>query len=145
MSNTEQGSPFTLAIAGYGTGKSHLAVALSVLLSGEEWKPELHRRILDNIRRVDASIANELEKRVKKPRLVLTLNGMRDFNLHYELLRTAEKALDNYQLDRSILSKLDRRREVAEHFIGHSFELLKESFDKEAEKKCYFRRRYPEE
>ena len=29
---TDHGSPFTLAIAGYGTGKSHLAVALSTLL-----------------------------------------------------------------------------------------------------------------
>lgn len=138
MSDSEQGSPFTLAIAGYGTGKSHLAVALSALLSGEEWNPELHQRILDNIRRADAGIAERLEKHVKKSRLILTLNGMRDFNLHYELLRTAEKALDCNHLDRAILSKLDRRREVAQHFIEHSFELLKEAFHKEAQRRALF-------
>ena len=32
-SNGKEERPFTLAIAGYGTGKSHLATALAVLLS----------------------------------------------------------------------------------------------------------------
>lgn len=88
---SEDSNALTLAIAGYGTGKSHLAVTLSTLLSGEQWKPELHETILANVARADEAIASQLKPLVKKPRLVLTLNGMRDFNLHYELLRTAEK------------------------------------------------------
>lgn len=134
LNGDDQASPFTLAIAGYGTGKSHLAVALSVLFSGEDWAPSLHERVLENIKRADASIADALRKKVSKPRLILTLNGMRDFNLHYELLRTAEKCLASNHISSTLISKLDRRREVALHFVEHSFDLLKEQFNAEAER-----------
>ncbi|MBQ8962523.1 MAG: hypothetical protein IJ089_14005 [Clostridia bacterium] len=129
MNDPEQGSPFSLAIAGYGTGKSHLAVALSVLFSGENWMPEVHTQVMENIRRADTSISKALKPLVEKPHLVLTLNGMRDFNLHYELLRTAEKALSIHHIDHTLISKLDRRREVAEHFIHHSFDVLVSQFN----------------
>ena len=46
MADPENGSPFTMPIAGYGTGKSHLAVTLSALFSGEEYNPDLHEKIL---------------------------------------------------------------------------------------------------
>ena len=130
----EQASPFTLAIAGYGTGKSHLAVTLSSLLAGEELQPNLHQQILANISRADSAIANKIEPLVRKPRLVLTLNGMRDFNLHYELLRTAEKALRLNHADLSVLTKLNRVKEIAQHFLDHTFSLLQSQFIESAQK-----------
>lgn len=125
---SEDSNALTLAIAGYGTGKSHLAVTLSTLLSGEQWKPELHETILANVARADEAIASQLKPLVKKPRLVLTLNGMRDFNLHYELLRTAEKALRLYGADLQVLTRLNKVKETASVFLEHSFALLADRF-----------------
>lgn len=133
MENQENSNALTLAIAGYGTGKSHLAVTLSTLFSGEKWMPELHETILQNIARADKDIEAQLRPLVKKPRLVLTLNGMRDFNLHYELLRTAQKALELYGADLNVLKKLNKVKETATFFIEHSFDLLEERFNKAAE------------
>lgn len=121
--NSEAGSPLTLAIAGYGTGKSHLAVTLSALFSGEAWHPDLHTRILENIARADKDISEKIRLLVKKPRLVLTINGMRDFNLHYELLRTAEKALRMYGSGLDVLTKLNKVKETATNFVDRSYDL----------------------
>lgn len=105
-----------------------MAVTLSTLLSGEQWKPELHETILANVARADEAIASQLKPLVKKPRLVLTLNGMRDFNLHYELLRTAEKALRLYGADLQVLTRLNKVKETASVFLEHSFALLADRF-----------------
>lgn len=128
------GSSLTLAIAGYGTGKSHLAVTLSALMSGERFHPELHNAILDNIRRADDEIAEKIQPLVRKPRLVLTLNGMRDFNLNYELMRTADKALKMYGIKHDLLKSLNKEREIALSFIEHSFDILHDRFEESAVK-----------
>ncbi|MDD3334650.1 MAG: hypothetical protein PHI98_03945 [Eubacteriales bacterium] len=135
MDSPEDYNPLTLAIAGYGTGKSHLAVTLSTLFSGEQWKPVLHNKILQNIARADTGIEAQLRPLVRKPKLVLTLNGMRDFNLHYELLRTAEKALKLYGSDLDVLAKLNKVKETATTFIERSYELLEERFVQTAKSK----------
>ena len=42
ITTEEKVNPFTLAIAGYGTGKSHMAVALSELFSGSDFHPDVY-------------------------------------------------------------------------------------------------------
>jgi hypothetical protein len=75
-------NPFTLAIAGYGTGKSHLGLTLATLFSephGAESK-----RVLENIRSVEKPLAEEIRHELQhheKPFLVLAINGMEDFDL----------------------------------------------------------------
>lgn len=126
--NTENGSPITLTIAGYGEGKSHLVVALSDLFSGEAYEPDVHKTILENIARADEDVAKEIKPLVKNRRIVLTLNGMRDFNLHYELLRTAEKTLSLYDSDVDILKTLNKAKETAVNFLHHSYSVLEDRF-----------------
>ena len=138
MEDPDEYNALTLAIAGYGTGKSHLAVTLSTLFSGEKWMPELHEAILTNVARADADVEQQLRPLVKKPRLVLTLNGMRDFNLHYELLRTAEKALNLYGANLNVLTKLNKVKETATVFIERSFDILEDRFVRAAEQKGVF-------
>lgn len=130
--STENGSPITLTIAGYGEGKSHLVVALSDLFSGEEYEPQVHRAILENIARADEDVCRQITSLVKNRRIVLTLNGMRDFNLHYELLRTAEKTLSLYNSDVDILKTLNKAKEAAVNFIQHSYSILEDRFVKTA-------------
>ena len=79
----EPSNPLTLAIAGYGTGKSHLAVALSELFSGPRFHEETYAKVISNVKRADIAIGKSIEAKVKKPNLVLTLNGVNNFDLHY--------------------------------------------------------------
>ena len=110
-------NPLTLAIAGYGTGKSHLAVTLAELLSGADYQTNVHEAILRNIAAIDKQKAAQISMATKSPNLVLVLNGMRDFNLHYELLRSAQKSLRLYGCSDENLKKLNRALETAFRFF----------------------------
>lgn len=73
----EHDNPFTLAIAGYGTGKSHLAVTLSEFLSGPSFHPDVYHSILANIKKADPGIGREIQNSFTSKNLVLTLNGLK--------------------------------------------------------------------
>lgn len=139
MTTSEENmNPLLLAIAGYGTGKSHLAVALSELLSGRDFNPQIFDAIVSNIRRADPSIAKDVEAKLKRPNLVLTLNGVNNFDLHYELLRTAQKALKLYQVSDDVIRSLDQAHETALIFLNKNFGLMAQAFEDSAEKHDIF-------
>ena len=78
--------PFSLAIAGYGTGKSHLGVAMASLLStsaGED-----RAAVLDAIEAADGTIGASVRKTLDgaKPCLVVAIDGMRGCNLAAEMV-----------------------------------------------------------
>ncbi|WP_409967434.1 hypothetical protein RFF05_12670 [Bengtsoniella intestinalis] len=110
-------NPLTLAIAGYGTGKSHLAVTLSQLLSGSDYLPKTYQKIIRNISAIDKEKATAIAAATRKPNLVLTINGMKDFNLHYELLKAAQRSLKLYGCSDENLKKLNRALETAFRFF----------------------------
>ena len=107
----------SLAIADYGTGKSHLAVTLGQLFSGPDYMPETFSKVLTNIRTIDAAAADEIEKNCDGRNFVMVINGMRDFNLHSEILRAAQRSLALYGLPDDKLRKLNRALETAEMFF----------------------------
>lgn len=108
--------PF-LAIADYGTGKSHLAVTLGQLFSGSEYMPETFSKVLSNIRSIDENAADEINRNCDGRNFVMVINGMRDFNLHSEILRAAQRSLALYGLPDDNLRKLNRALETAEMFF----------------------------
>lgn len=110
----------SLAIADYGTGKSHLAVTLAQLFSGPEYMPETFKKVLENIRTIDESAAREIEDNCDGKNFVMVINGMRDFNLHSEILRAAQKSLALYGLPDDNLRKLNRALETAEMFFDRN-------------------------
>lgn len=80
--------PFTLAIAGYGTGKSHLALTLALLLSCPEG--DLAETILSGIDASDKAIGSEIRSvlnKAKQPCLVVAVNGMQSIDLTAEITR----------------------------------------------------------
>ena len=97
--------PFTLTIAGYGTGKSHLALTLAQMLGIPDSKCTIS--ILSSLKNADKSIGDEIEgmlKGIGKPCLVLALNGMRNFDLTAEisqqiLIQLRKRGLDTTALD----------------------------------------------
>lgn len=80
--------PFKIAIAGYGTGKSHLALALAELLHAPE--SPAGQAVLESIAAADDELGQEcriLLNEQSKPSLVIALNGMSEFSLLPEILR----------------------------------------------------------
>ena len=123
----------SLAIADYGTGKSHLAVTLGQLLSGPEYMPDTFEKILSNIQAIDAEAAAEIRNNCDGNNFVMVINGMRDFNLHSEILRAAQKSLKLYGLPDDGLRKLNRALETAELFFSRNAKTSIAAFEKIAE------------
>lgn len=123
--------PFTLAIAGYGTGKSHLAVTLASLLSNPG--SYVANKVLENIALADKDIggqAKQILDQVGKPFLVVTINGMKDFYLCGEIMRQILSALNKAKLDTSVLKNLRPRFKIAASFTESFYNVLKDEFSK---------------
>ena len=117
---------FMLTIAGYGAGKSHLGVTMASLLSGNDI--ETKQRILDNISTIDNDIYTELKHIITKPNLIITLNGMNNFNLNNEILKNAKKALQLHGEDDSILQEISTSYITAENFITNIYDNMSGRF-----------------
>lgn len=126
-------NPLSLAIADYGTGKSHLAVTLGHLFSGPDYCPETYQKILDNIAGIDKKAANEIKEQSKKKNLVLVINGMKDFNLHSELLKAAQKSLTLHGVSDEKLRKINKSIEIAELFFDRNAVNSLKAFESKAE------------
>jgi len=102
--------PFTLAIAGYGTGKSHLSLAMANLL--QQPGGDLAESLLARINEADSSIGAEVRAIVKedsRPFLTVALNGMQNFDLTAELTRQILIQARSHDLDTRVLDELRPR------------------------------------
>ncbi len=122
--------PFVLAIAGYGTGKSHLALTLATLFSRP--KSEIAQKILKNLTLADEKIGRQVASSISslsdQPFLVVTLNGMEDFDLGSEISRQLLSALKDRGIDTKVLENLRPRFKLAENFAASFHLSLKEDF-----------------
>ena len=120
---------FVLTIAGYGAGKSHLAVSLAALFSGN---PALSQIVTSNIALADKEIAAEIVSANKKKNLVIVLNGMNNFNLNAEVLKYVRLALAQNSLDDSVLKELTKSYDIAKQFTEKTFDICQPQFEKAA-------------
>lgn len=125
-------NPLILAIAGYGSGKSHYALTLGSLFSNHD--PKLTNKIIKNITTIDRDIGKKIESFVDKPNFVIILNGMKDFNLNYEIINSIKKTLEIHNLDTDIFKDASKAYDSATHFVGKNFEVFNDSFLKHAKK-----------
>ncbi len=133
--NDERSNALSLAIADYGTGKSHLAVTLAQLFSGAEYMPDTYNKVLENINSIDSEAAQRIRSISKGKNFVMVVNGMRDFNLHAEILKAAQKSLKLYGLPDDSLRKLNRAIETAEIFFERNANNSLALFEKAALKR----------
>lgn len=126
----ENFNPLTLAIADYGTGKSHLAVTLAQLLSGPEYMPDTYNKIINNIEKIDKADAKLVKELCSDKDFVLVVNGMRDFNLNSEILKATQKTLQLYGLSDKPLRNLNRSLVTAQRFFERNFDTLSSQFEK---------------
>lgn len=129
----EEGNPILLTIAGYGTGKSHLAVTLGKLFSSNQ-DGIAYNKILRNISSADINIANSIKSKTTKPNLVIVLNGMKDFNLNYEILSTAKRVLKRYGYGEEMFSEYTKAYNIAQLFVERNFDNFENEFKEESKK-----------
>ena len=116
---------FMLTIASYGTGKSHLAVVLAALLSGHD--EDLRCAVLERVKFVDLSIYQKMLN-FKSKNLVILLNGMNNFNLDFEILNVAKKALYLHGVSEEVLHGVTKQYDLLKHFVESTYDGFEESY-----------------
>jgi len=125
----EEVNPYWLVVAGYGSGKSHLALTSATLLGDPQGVAAT--KIVSNISQADADISKTIQADVAKlvkPVLVLTLDGMAGFHLGNALSRAVMTQLRRYGVDAGAIRALSPRFQSAEQFVERNFAFRAESF-----------------
>lgn len=128
-SESNKHNPFALAIAGYGTGKSHLGLTLSMLCS--EPHSETSNIIFNNLDLADIGIGASIRSSFNKlahPFLVIPINGMDDFDLSAEITRQVLLQLRMHNCDTTIIEELSPRFSMASNFVKRNFDLRQKEF-----------------
>lgn len=126
---TAHSNPFSLAIAGYGSGKSHFALALTRLL--REPHAEISAQILSNLTAADANaakVARQAVEAIDKPALVIPLDGTGNFNLGNTLIASLYRSLKEHDIDDRALRELSPRFDDAANFVRRNYELRTNQF-----------------
>ena len=119
--------PFTLAIAGYGTGKSHLGLTLASLVSDPSG--DNADQILSGLEAAAPDIALNIRLKLKeasRPCLAVALNGMRGFDLSAEITRQVTSILKQNGHPTTMLDELRPRFGQAISLIQMSNESVKD-------------------
>ncbi len=122
-------NPYWLIVAGYGSGKSHLALTLSEMLSNPN--SETSKNILKHISDADTGIGAEVEGKISsldKPVLILPLDGMSGFHLGNALNKAVFDQLKHLNIDTDPISSLSPRFKIAEDFVERNYEVRKDNF-----------------
>ena len=125
----EEVNPYWLVVAGYGSGKSHLALTSATLLGDPQGG--IANKIVSNISQADADISKIIQADVAKlvkPVLVLTLDGMAGFHLGNALSHAVMTQLRRYGVDAGAIRALSPRFQSAEQFVERNFAFRAESF-----------------
>lgn len=125
----EEVNPYWLVVAGYGSGKSHLALTSATLLGDPQGV--IANKIVANITQADADIGQTIQAdlaKLVKPVLTLTLDGMAGFHLGNALIHAVMTQLHRYGVDAGAIRALSPRFESAEQFVERNFVFRVESF-----------------
>ena len=98
-----------LSIAGFGAGKSHLALTLSLLFSRD---PNVFQSILNEIKNKDSDLFNSIVLLLNedpRPYLVIPVNGMNNANLKDLMFSNISNILDYNGDSKACLNKFDQR------------------------------------
>ncbi len=117
--------PFTLAIAGYGTGKSHLALTIARLLSSPKSKTSIN--IIESLKQADDLVGTDIRSVLQEsgqPCITVTINGMQELNLCAEITKQISLILKKDGHNASILDELRPRFGQAAALIRMSNEVV---------------------
>ncbi|MBE0471156.1 MAG: hypothetical protein IBX55_16800, partial [Methyloprofundus sp.] len=127
----EDVNPYWLVVAGYGSGKSHLALTSATLLGNPH--SSASTKIIEQIAQADVDISQAVQSHLEqlaKPVLVLTLDGMAGFHLGNALSHAVLAQLNRYGIDTGAIRALSPRFQSAEQFVERNFAFRGDSFAK---------------
>lgn len=107
---SQEEHPFSLAIAGFGSGKSHMAVTLAQLLETTDAK--LKKNLLANISQADEDVEKHIAEKLpalSQKVLVITINGMNNFDLAAEVLSQIRQKFNRQNISVAALENLRKR------------------------------------
>lgn len=115
-------NPYWLVVAGYGSGKSHLALTCTSLLANPQGATS--QKIVSNIIQADELIGEKVQKGLEqlgRPILTLTLDGMSGFHLGNALTQAALDQLKLNNIDTGAIHALSPRFQFAEQFVERNY------------------------
>ncbi|WP_257279602.1 hypothetical protein [Endozoicomonas sp. ISHI1] len=124
-------NPYWLAVAGYGSGKSHLALTTATLLSSPT--SDTAREIIQQIKQADESLGVQVDNylgKLNKPALILPLDGMSGFHLGNALSQAVFSQFKQLGIDADAIRNLSPRFKTASQFAERNFEVRKDVFSK---------------
>ncbi len=127
--NSDNNYPVALAIAGWGTGKSHLGLTLATLLARTD--SSTSSNVLQNLTTVDNRAGQKVKLTIENwqyPSLLLPINGMDNFDLSAELTRQVLTQLKKHNLDTAPVEDLSPRFQIASSFTQRNYELRTAEF-----------------
>ena len=126
----EEQNPYSLVVAGYGSGKSHLALTCAILLGQPHHR--VAQQIIAHISQADSAIGQEVQQFIAgfaKPALVLALDGMAGFHLGNALIQAVFTQLRRYHVDAGAIRDLSPRFQTAEQFVERNFAIRADQFN----------------
>lgn len=120
----EERNPYWLVVAGYGAGKSHLALTCATLLA--EPTSATAQAIIANIIKADDELGLKVQQAVatlERPALVITLDGMSGFHLGNALTQATLAQLQQHGVDTGAILALSPRFQLAEQFVERNYTL----------------------
>ena len=118
----EEHNPYWLVVAGYGSGKSHLALTCATLLA--EPTSATAQSIIANITKADEGLGLKVQQAVdalERPALVITLDGMSGFHLGNALTQATLAQLQQHGVDTGAILALSPRFQLAEQFVERNY------------------------
>ena len=118
----EEHNPYWLVVAGYGSGKSHLALTCATLLAEPTSATAQH--VVANIIKADESLGLKVQQAVDaldRPALVITLDGMSGFHLGNALTQATLAQLQRHGVDTGAILALSPRFQLAEQFVERNY------------------------
>ncbi len=122
-------NPYWLVVAGYGAGKSHLALTCATLLSapGDATAHAIVKQIAMSDAEIGATVTRQVAE-MRKPALVLPLDGMAGFHLGNALSRAVFKQLAYHGVDAEAIRCLSPRFQTAGQFVERNFAVRSDRF-----------------
>ena len=129
--NGKEVNPLWLAVAGYGSGKSHLALTTATLLSSPT--SNTAQQILQQIGQADESIGSQVKgylEKLSKPALILPLDGMSGFHLGNALSQAVFSQFKQLGIDAEAIRNLSPRFKTAAQFAERNYQVRQDVFTK---------------
>ena len=129
--NGEDINPYWLAVAGYGSGKSHLALTTATLLSSPA--SDTAKQIIQQIKQADETLGNQVDRyldKLSKPALILPLDGMSGFHLGNALSQAVFTQFKQLGIDAEAIRNLSPRFKTAAQFAERNYQVRQDVFTK---------------